>query len=54
MSSSYLQKFIFESLPVKGSLVVLDDARLTIAEQKIYPNGFKSNYWVNYWQQMFY
>ncbi len=41
MSSSYIQKFIFENLPVKGSLVVLDDAWLTIAEQKIYPDGLR-------------
>ena len=41
MSSSYIQKFMFEQLPVKGSLVVLEDSWQTIATQRRYPSGLK-------------
>lgn len=39
MNSSYLQKFIFDGLPIKGSMVVLEDAWQTIANQRLYPLG---------------
>lgn len=41
MSTSYIQKFIFENLPIKGSMVVLDDSWKTIAGQREYPLGLK-------------
>lgn len=39
--TNYIQKFIFDKLPVKGSMVVLNDAWKTIAGQKNYPEGIK-------------
>ena len=39
--NSYIQKFMFEKLPVKGALVVLDDCWQTINNQQIYPDGLK-------------
>jgi molecular chaperone Hsp33 len=41
MNSSYIQKFIFEKLPLKGSLVMLDDCWQTIVAQREYPSGLK-------------
>ncbi len=41
MKASYIQKFIFEKLPIKGSLVILDDSWQTIAAQREYPRGLK-------------
>jgi molecular chaperone Hsp33 len=38
-NTSYLQKFMFEDVPVKGSVVVLNDAWQTIAQQQDYPSG---------------
>ncbi len=41
MTTSNIQKFIFESLPVKGAMVILDDSWETIANQREYPLGLK-------------
>ena len=41
MASSYTQKFIFETLPIKGTLVVLDDCWQTIVSQREYPSGLQ-------------
>lgn len=41
MATSYIQKFIFRDLPVKGALVVLEDSWHTIANQREYPIGLK-------------
>lgn len=38
---SYIQKFIFEKLPIKGAMVVLDDSWQVIASQREYPKGLK-------------
>lgn len=40
-NASYIHKFIFEKLPVKGALVVLDDSWQIIAQQREYPDGLK-------------
>lgn len=37
-SSSFMQKFIFDKLPVKGAVVVLDDVWQVIASQRPYPD----------------
>ena len=41
MKTSYIQKFIFDELPIKGSLVVLDDCWQVIAAQRQYPEGLQ-------------
>ncbi|TXI91857.1 MAG: Hsp33 family molecular chaperone HslO [Neisseriales bacterium] len=41
MSTSFVQKFIFENLPIKGAMVVLEDCWETIASQREYPLGLK-------------
>lgn len=41
MTTSFLQKFMFEQLPIKGAIVVLEDSWQTIAAQRDYPNGLK-------------
>lgn len=41
MSTSSIQKFIFEKLPVKGAIVVLEDSWHTIVGQREYPPGLK-------------
>lgn len=41
IKTSYLQKFMFNKLPIKGSFVVLDDAWNTIINQKDYPDGLQ-------------
>lgn len=39
MNGSFVQRFIFNNLPVRGAVVVLTDAWQTIVAQKIYPEG---------------
>lgn len=41
LNASYIQKFMFDKLPIKGSLVVLNDAWEIIANQKQYPDGLR-------------
>lgn len=41
MSHSFLQKFIFDKLPIRGAYVVLDDVWQTISKQKEYPDGIR-------------
>lgn len=41
LTKSYIQKFMFEKLPVKGALVVLDDCWQKISSQQVYPEGLK-------------
>ena len=41
MKKSYIQKFIFDHLPIKGAMVVLNDSWQAIAAQKNYPKGVK-------------
>lgn len=41
IKNSYLQKFMFGKLPIKGSFVVLDDVWNTIVNQKDYPDGLQ-------------
>ena len=41
MESSFIQKFVFDKLPVRGAFVVLNDAWQTISAQKIYPDGVR-------------
>lgn len=41
LNASYIQKFMFDKLPIKGSLVVLNDAWEIIANQKQYPDGLQ-------------
>lgn len=41
MKLSYIQKFIFDKLPIKGSLVVLNDVWEVIANQRVYPAGIE-------------
>ncbi|MDD3266591.1 MAG: Hsp33 family molecular chaperone HslO [Burkholderiales bacterium] len=41
IKNSYLQKFMFNKLPIKGSFVVLDDVWNTIVKQKDYPDGLQ-------------
>lgn len=36
---SYIQRFIFDKLPLRGAFVVLDDVWQTIASQREYPEG---------------
>lgn len=38
---SYLQRFIFEKLPLRGAFVVLEDAWQTIVSQREYPEGLQ-------------
>jgi len=39
--ASFIQKFMFENLPIKGTFVVLEDSWHTIASQREYPLGLK-------------
>ena len=41
MKTSYIQKFMFDELPIKGSYVVLDDCWQIIAAQREYPQGLE-------------
>lgn len=40
-SSSFMQKFIFDKLPVKGAIVVLDDVWQVVAGQRAYPDSLQ-------------
>jgi molecular chaperone Hsp33 len=39
MSNSFVQRFLFDKLPIRGAFVILEDTWQTIASQKIYPDG---------------
>lgn len=41
MKLSYIQKFMFDKLPIKGSMVVLNDVWEVIANQRAYPEGLE-------------
>src|SRR6185437_14588226 len=38
---SYIQRFIFDKLPLRGAFVVLDDVWQTISSQREYPEGIE-------------
>lgn len=41
MGKNYIKKFVFEHLPIKGAMVVLEDSWQTIAAQREYPPGLR-------------
>lgn len=41
MTTSFLQKFMFKDLPVRGTMVVLDDVWQTVAKQKDYTSSVR-------------
>jgi molecular chaperone Hsp33 len=38
---NYIQRFIFDKLPLRGAFVLLEDVWLTIANQRKYPEGLR-------------
>lgn len=41
MRNSFIQRFMFDKLPIRGAFIILEDAWQTIAKQKEYPDGIK-------------